>query len=104
MNRVMITDRSEFSCTWLTRLQDAVDAFLRDAVKLLDVVVAVPDPQFLSSHQRPTRFEVDVFMMLKRCQVPVTLLGGGAHKPANHKNQDSMGTKFYCKTRRARAS
>lgn len=70
--------------TWV---QVVVDAPLRDAVKLSDVVVAVPHPQFLSCCQRATHSEVDVSMMLKRRQVPVALLGRGPDKPADHKHQ-----------------
>lgn len=51
-------------------------------MKSLDVVVAVPDSQLLSGRQLPTRSEVDVFTVLKRRQVPVALLRGRPHKPA----------------------
>lgn len=71
----------------LTWVQVVVDAPLRDAVKLSDVVVAVPHPQFLSCCQRATHSEVDVSMMLKRRQVPVALLRRGPDKPAGPKHQ-----------------
>lgn len=58
----------------LTCVQVAVDALLRNAVKSSDVIVAVPDPQLLSSRQRPADSEVDVFTVLKRREVPVALL------------------------------
>lgn len=70
----------------LTCVQVAVDALLRDAVKSLDVVVAVPDPQLLSRHQRPTHSEVDVCAALKRRQVPVALVRRGPDKPAGQKH------------------
>lgn len=76
---------------WLTRVQVAVDALLGDAVKPLDVVVAVPDPQFLSGLQCPTHSEVDAFTVLKRRQVPVALLRRGPHKPANQRHRGASG-------------
>lgn len=66
---------------WLTWVQVAGNALLRDRVKPLDVVVAVPNPQQVSGHQRAAHSEVDVLAVLERLQVPVALLRRSPHKP-----------------------
>lgn len=57
-------------------------------MKSVDVVFAVPDPQFLSGPQLATHPEVDVFAVLKGRQVPLALLRRGPHEPAGFQRCD----------------